>query len=142
MQFLRIKMNRENCIFCKIAKGEISSFKIYEQDDFIAFLDVNPLNPGHVLVIPKKHFRWVWDVDNVGEYFEVVKKIAKKLQEVMKTEYVASGIAGNEIPHAHIHLVPRFDSDGHGGWLDVQKIKKISSEEMKRIAEKIKSSLE
>ena len=67
-----IKNKMENCIFCKIVSGEIPSYKVYEDNEFMAFLDVRPLNLGHTLVIPKKHYRWVWDVPNIGEYYEVV----------------------------------------------------------------------
>ena len=96
----------ENCIFCKIAKGELPCFKIYEDENFFAFLDINPLNKGHTLVIPKKHYRWVFDVDNEGEYFSVVKKIANNTKKVLETDYIVSFILGEEVSHAHIHLVP------------------------------------
>jgi len=129
-----------DCIFCKIVKGEIPSHKVYEDKNFLAFLDINPLNAGHTLIIPKKHYRWVWDVSNVGEYFEVVRKVVKKIQKAMNTEFVASGIAGNDIPHAHIHLVPRYDNDSHGGWIKPENIKKIPKEEMEKIARKIRES--
>jgi histidine triad (HIT) family protein len=115
----------ENCIFCKIAKNEIPSFKVFENEKFFAFLDINPRNPGHTLVIPKEHFRWVWDVPYLGEYFEVVGKI------------VVSFVIGEEIPHAHIHLVPRFAGDGHGALINLSKIQKIEPQKMKEIAEKI-----
>lgn len=129
-----------DCVFCKISKGEIEAYKVHENKEFIAFLDKNPLNPGHTLVIPKKHYRWVWDVPNVGEYFEFTRKVAKALQKAMKTDFVASGIAGNDIPHAHIHLIPRFEDDGHGGWIRNENVKKIPEDEMKNIAKKIRES--
>jgi histidine triad (HIT) family protein len=128
------------CIFCKIIKGEIPSYKVYEDKEFFAFLDINPRNPGHTLVIPKKHYRWVWDVENVCGYFEAVRKVAKALQKAMNTEYVVSGIAGKEVFHAHIHLIPRMEGDGHGEWLDPNKFVKVPKEEMEKIAAKIKSS--
>jgi histidine triad (HIT) family protein len=95
-----------DCIFCKIARGEIDSVKVYEDKEFMAFLDVRPLSPGHTLVIPKKHCRWVWDVEKVGEYFAVVKKIAKAIQKSFNTEEVFSKIIGEEVPHAHIWIFP------------------------------------
>jgi len=128
------------CIFCKIAKGEIPALKVHEDKEFLAFLDINPLNPGHTLVIPKKHYRWVWDVPNVDEYFEFTRKVAKALQKAMKTDFIASGIAGNDVSHAHIHLVPRFKNDEHGGWLKIENVKKIPEEEMESIAKKIRES--
>jgi len=96
----------ENCIFCKIVKGEVPSYKVYEDDDFLAFLDINPQSPGHTLVIPKTHHRWVWDVPNAGAYFEVVKKIAKAQQEAFNTDWILSKIVGVDVYHAHIWIYP------------------------------------
>jgi len=129
-----------DCIFCKIAKGEIPCYKVYEDKDFLAFLDINPLNPGHTLVIPKKHYRWVWDIEDIGEYFETIKKIAKTLQKSMNTEWIVCDVAGVGVSHAHAHLVPRFDNDGHEEFLNLKNIKKISKEEMENIAKKIRES--
>lgn len=94
------------CIFCKIANKEIPAKIIYEDEEFIAFLDTKPWVKGHTLVIPKKHFHWVWDVDNPGKYFEVVSKIANHYRNVFATEFIFSFIYGYDIPHAHIHLLP------------------------------------
>ena len=71
----------QNCIFCKIIKGDIPSHKVYEDENYFAFLDIRPLNPGHTLVIPKKHYRWVWDVENIGEYYEITSKIANAIKK-------------------------------------------------------------
>jgi len=131
----------ENCVFCKIAKKEIPCFEVFENEKFLAFLDINPRNPGHTLVIPKEHFRWVWDVPYLGEYFEVVGKIARAIQKVMKTDFVVSFIIGEEIPHAHIHLVPRFKDDGHGALIDLALIRKIEKEKMEKIAREIKERI-
>jgi len=131
----------ENCIFCKIAKKEILCFEVYENKKFLAFLDINPRNPGHTLIIPKKHFRWVWDIPYLGEYFEVVGKIANAIKRAMKTDYIVSFIMGEEIPHAHIHLVPRFPEDGHGALIDLPLVHKIEKEEMEKIASEIKNCL-
>jgi histidine triad (HIT) family protein len=131
----------ENCVFCKIAKKEIPCFEVYEDERFFAFLDINPRNPGHTLVIPKEHFRWVWDVPYLGEYFEVVGKIANAIKKATKTDFVVSFIIGEEVPHAHIHLVPRFLGDGHGALIELSLVRKIEKEEMAEIAQKIKNSL-
>lgn len=130
-----------DCVFCKIVAGEIPCYKIYEDENLFVFLDIRPLNPGHTLVIPKKHYRWVWDVDNIGEYFEVVKKIANTIKKAMNTDYVVSVVFGEEVPHAHVWLVPRFENDGHGGAIDLQNVKEIGEEEMRNIADKIKENL-
>lgn len=99
-------MSDINCIFCKIVKGEISSYKVYEDENFLAFLDINPQSPGHTQVISKKHYRWVWDTPNTGEYFEVVKKIAKAQQKAFGTDFILSKIIGDEVEHAHIWVFP------------------------------------
>jgi histidine triad (HIT) family protein len=129
-----------DCIFCKIAQGNIPSDKVYEDDDFLAFLDIKPANPGHTLVIPKKHYRWVWDVPNAGEYFEFVRKVARALQISLNAEFIASCIIGVDVPHAHIQLIPRFQNDGHGGRIDSTIVKNMSKEEMCSIAKKIRES--
>ncbi|TSC67083.1 MAG: Hit-like protein involved in cell-cycle regulation [Parcubacteria group bacterium Gr01-1014_72] len=95
-----------DCIFCKIVLREIPAHIVYEDADFLAFLDIHPQSPGHMQVIPKKHFRWVWNVPNVGEYFEVVKKVALAEQKAFKTDFILSKIVGDEIPHAHIWVFP------------------------------------
>lgn len=101
-----------DCIFCKIVSGEISAFKVYEDDTFVAFLDIHPQTPGHVQVIPKQHYRWVWDVPNIGEYFAVVQKIAKAQQKSFGTEWVLSKIVGDEVSHAHIWIFPSNEALG------------------------------
>jgi histidine triad (HIT) family protein len=110
----------EDCIFCKIVKGEIPSYKVYEDDNYLAFLDINPQSPGHTQVIPKKHYRWVWDLStgrqaqpNVGEYFEVAKKIALAVGKAFNTDFVLSKIVGDEIPHAHIWIFPNGEVSGN-----------------------------
>lgn len=130
-----------DCIFCKIVKGEIPCHKVYEDKDFFAFLDIRPLNPGHTLVIPKKHIRWVWDSPNIGKYYKLVGKIANAMKEAFKTDYVVSLVFGQEVPHAHVWLVPRLENDGHGGAIKLDNIKELSEEEMNEAAEKIKGSL-
>lgn len=96
----------ENCIFCKIAKKEIPAHIVYEDDNFVAFLDTNPQSPGHCQVIPKEHYRWVWDVPNVGDYFEVVAKVARAQQKAFGTDWILSKIVGEDIPHAHVWIYP------------------------------------
>jgi histidine triad (HIT) family protein len=103
----------ENCIFCKIVRGEIPAHKIYEDEDFFAFLDINPQSPGHTQVIPKKHYRWVWNVPNVGEYFEVVKKIALAQEQAFGTDWILSKIVGDEVEHAHIWVYPNSHVSGN-----------------------------
>lgn len=96
-------MAEEKCIFCRIVAGEIPCYKIYEDEKYLAFLDIFPSAEGHTLVIPKKHVDWVWDHTNLGEYFEIVGKIAKHYREV-SSDIVRSNIDGWQVQHAHIHL--------------------------------------
>jgi histidine triad (HIT) family protein len=101
-----------DCIFCKIINKEIPAQIVYEDDDFLAFLDIRPVSPGHTLVIPKKHCRWVWDVPQIGEYFEVTAKIARAQQRAFGQEMILSKIMGEEIPHAHIWVFPSDKTEG------------------------------
>lgn len=130
-----------DCVFCNIVEGRIPCYKVFENEKFLAFLDINPRNPGHTLVIPKEHFRWVWDVPYLGEYYELVGKIAGAIRKVMKTEWVISLVLGEEVPHAHVWLVPRLPNDGHGGSIVLSNIKKISKEEMEEIASSLREKL-
>lgn len=101
-----------DCIFCKIVAGEIPSHKVYENDNFLAFLDIRPLSPGHTLIIPKEHYRWVWDVPQAGTYFEVAQKVALAQKKAFNVDQVCSKIMGDEIHHAHIWVYPRKDTEG------------------------------
>lgn len=130
-----------DCIFCKIINGEIPSHKVYEDDSYLAFLDIRPLNPGHTLVIPKEHLRWVWDSPDAGRYFGIAQKIALAQKKVFATDYVVSLIFGEEVPHAHIWLIPRLPDDGHGGAIDLTNIKTIETEEMEDIAQRLRQAL-
>jgi len=131
----------EDCIFCKIISGKIPCYKVYEDKDFLAFLDIRPLNPGHTLIIPKKHYRWIWDVPNISECYKIVSKIANAMKNAFNTDYVVSMVFGEEVPHAHVWLVPRFKDDGHGGAIRLENIKTVSKEEMEKSAEKIRQAL-
>ena len=103
----------ENCLFCKIVRGDIPSYNVYEDDDFLAFLDIHPQSPGHAQVIPKAHHRWVWDVPNTAAYFDVVKKIALAERKAFDTEWILSKIVGDEIEHAHIWIFPNSNVSGN-----------------------------
>jgi histidine triad (HIT) family protein len=104
--------NEPNCVFCKIVGKKIPSYVVYEDDKYIAFLDINPQSPGHTQVIPKEHYRWVWDVPNVGEYFEVAKKIALAQKKAFNTDFVLSKTVGDEVHHAHIWVFPNKEVEG------------------------------
>jgi histidine triad (HIT) family protein len=132
----------DDCIFCKIVKNEIPSFKIYEDGDFLAFLDIFPATEGFTLVIPKRHYRWVWDVPESGKYFEVCQKIARHFQKVTQSESVYSMILGEEVPHAHIKIFPgdsnKIKEAIHHFSQETRTSSPLASEEGEKIAQKFK----
>ena len=97
-------MKNEDCIFCKIVAKEIPAHIVYEDSDFLAFLDIRPMSPGHTLIIPKDHYRWVWDLpaESAGKYFQVAQKVALSLKKAFGVDCIMSKIVGEEVPHAHI----------------------------------------
>jgi len=97
-----------NCIFCKIVAHELPGYIVYEDADFLAFLDIYPTVKGHTLVVPKKHVRWVYDVPNFGPYWETVLAVTRAIQQSLKPSFVNYFTYG-EVPHAHVHILPRFD---------------------------------
>ena len=121
----------ENDVFCQIVKAEIPAYKVWEDENFLAFLDVNPKSPGHTLVIPKQHHRWVWEVSNFGEYFEKVKIVEKKLEKALSPEFVEMRVFGMDVPHAHVQLIPYYKEG-----------QEVSFESLAEIAEKIRISAE
>ena len=127
-------------IFTKIVNNEIPSFKVYEDDSFLAFLDAFPLAFGHVLVIPKNDTDYIFDLES-EEYlslWSLSKKIAKAMDKVIVCERIGVAVIGLEVPHAHIHLVPiNGVSD-----INFEKPKKeFPKEKMQEIANKIKLAL-
>ena len=109
------------CIFCKIVSGEIPSYKVYEDEDMLAFLDINPVTKGHTVVIPKKHYDDILDCD-LDVYQKMMVNI-KKLAKIIMERTNAKGIniitnckeaAGQEVKHFHVHIIPRYDeTDGY-----------------------------
>ena len=95
-------------IFTKIIKGEITSYKIAENERFYAFLDINPIVYGHVLVVPKREVDYIFDLtdEHFVEFFKYSKKIAIAMKKAIKCKRIGISVIGLEVPHAHIHLVP------------------------------------
>lgn len=113
----------EACIWCKLVKGEIPCLKLYEDEDSLAFLDINPSSPGHTIVIPKKHFQVLTEmpVEGSAKLFAVVSVLSKFVQSAMSADGLTIGanvgkVAGQEVPHVHIHIIPRYKDD-KGGWI-------------------------
>lgn len=100
-----------NCIFCKIVRKEIPAHIVYENEQYLAFLDIRPLSAGHTLVIPKEHHRFVWDVHPIGAYFEVVQLIARAQQKAFGVDAIHSKVVGEEVHHAHVWIYPDPDKN-------------------------------
>nr|WP_238320663.1 HIT family protein [Limisalsivibrio acetivorans] len=133
-------------IFSKIIKGEIPSSKVYEDEDFIAILDIMPTNLGHVLLIPKEYFENIFDApESVGsKVYPLLSKLAKAMKEALNCDGINivqnnGKAAGQEVFHAHIHLIPRYENDGIR--FTPQHKEYDSTEHMQQTAEKIKSSI-
>ncbi|MDB5259150.1 MAG: histidine triad protein Hit-like protein involved in cell-cycle regulation [Candidatus Taylorbacteria bacterium] len=105
-------MKNETCIFCKIIAREIPSTVVYEDDRFIAFLSIAPRSPGHTLVVPKEHHRWVWDVPQFDECFALARRIALAQRKAFGQDLICSHVEGEEVPHAHIWVYPDVTTAG------------------------------
>lgn len=97
----------ENCIFCQIVEGKSPSFKVYEDELFYGFLDIFPRVKGHSLLVPKKHYYWVYDVPEFAEYWLAAQKLTRAIQKAMTPYFVTYVTHGLEVKHAHIHILPR-----------------------------------
>ncbi|KKU79674.1 MAG: Histidine triad protein [Parcubacteria group bacterium GW2011_GWA2_47_7] len=134
-----------DCLFCKIIKGEIPSHKIYEDESTYAFLDIHPINRGHTLVVPKEHHENIYDTPS--EVFQSVMKtvhlLASKIKQAIGSEGINIGInneraAGQLVFHLHAHIIPRWSDDGHMHWHgnpyqtgEIETIKDIITQEFK-----------
>ena len=129
------------CVFCKIIAGEIPSYKVYEDENTLAILDINPVNPGHVLILPKKHMANIEEADE--QTLCRIMKIVKKIGESLKNNLAVAGynvlenndsVAGQIIPHLHFHITPRTKNDGLKLWPQ----KKYGPGEAEAVLNKIK----
>jgi histidine triad (HIT) family protein len=134
----------EDCIFCQIVEGKIPAAKVYEDDNILAFMTIQAINPGHILVIPKKHFNEFYELDseNYSRLMDTVQQVARSVKKVYKPKRVGLLVQGFEIAHAHIHVVPLHEST------DVTSKKLLegtalhpSPDELNAEAEKIKNNL-
>ena len=134
-------MSEKDCLFCKIIAGEIPSFKIAENDRFLAFLDVYPLVEGHVLVVPKVETDKLFDLDDhfLSEILVFAKPIAKAIEKAFRCNRCGISVIGIEVPHAHVHLMPinnANDINFTRGKLNMSK------EELLTVQEKILMAME
>ena len=127
-------------VFSKIVAGEITCYKVAEDENFLAFLDINPLVEGHTLVIPKKEVDYIFDLDSdtYSGLMAFARKVAKAIKATIDCKRVGVAVLGMEVPHAHIHLVPlRKESD-----LNFSNPKiELTNDEMNKIANKISSKV-
>jgi histidine triad (HIT) family protein len=110
-----------DCVFCKIRDGQIPAMKVYEDERTLAFMDINPLNAGHCLIVPRSHAPTIWDVDeeDLRATITSAKKVALALRGAVKPDGLnmlqANGTAAfQSVPHFHLHLIPRWNNDGKG----------------------------
>jgi len=127
-------------LFTKIIRGEIPCHKIAETDDYLAFLDIRPINPGHTLVIPKKEIDYFYDLDDktLGGLMLFSKKVAKAIEKVVPCKRIGVMVAGLEVPHAHVHLVPIIENLNE---LTFARAKQGIPDELTKLAEKIRVPL-
>ncbi len=128
-------------IFSRIIAGEIPSYKVAEDDKFYAFLDINPVNWGHTLVVPKQETDYIFDIDDeqLGDMMVFTKKVAKAIKKALPCRKVGVAVLGLEVPHAHIHLIPlqnEGDMDFH------HKVENPSPERMKEVCDLIAFNFE
>lgn len=128
-------------IFSKIANGEIPSYKCAENEKFYAFLDINPLQKGHTLVIPRKEVDYIFDMDDddLADFQVFAKRVAKAIKKAFPCIKVGQAVLGLEVPHAHIHLIPMQSEKDM--IFSNQKLS-LSSEEFEAIAAKIRENFE
>lgn len=140
------KTKDPNCLFCKIVDKEIPSENLYEDDDFIAIMDINPNNFGHSLVIPKEHYENIYDLKGraLTKFGEVVQKISIAVKKAMKADGINVHInndpaAGQVIFHSHTHIIPRFNDDGLRHWPQKQY---YSPDQIKEVRDKIRHAID
>lgn len=127
-------------IFSRIINGEIPCYKIAEDEQYYAFLDIRPLNAGHTLVVPKIETDYIFDLsdEQLAGLMIFAKKVAKAIERVVSCERIGIAVIGLEVPHCHVHLTPI--NTVHD--MDFRKTKEISNEEMQSLAEKIRAEVE
>jgi histidine triad (HIT) family protein len=128
-------------IFTRIIAGEIPSYKVAEDDRFYAFLDINPKQPGHTLVVPKQETDYLFDLDpdQLGDLFRFAQRVARAIAKAIPCKRVGVGVLGLEVPHAHIHLIPmQSERDMNLS----NPVCSVTEEEMQRICRSIAAKFE
>ena len=125
-------------IFTKIINGEIPCYKVAEDDEFIAFFDINPNAKGHTLCVPKQEISYIFDMDD-DHYLRLMafsKRVAKALEKVVPCERIGVAVVGLEVPHVHVHLIPISEMKG----MTFQHKVKLTDEEFKALAQKVREA--
>lgn len=132
-------MNDQDCIFCKIIKKEIPATIVHEDDISMSFLDINPVNEGHLLLIPKDHHAYLVETPDflLKELIVRAKSLMVAMKKSLNPEVVVLSVVGKDVAHFHIQLIPRFTDDGLGGFWPSKKYESI--DKMNEIRDKIKS---
>lgn len=134
-------MTNHDCLFCKIVRKEIPAEIVFEDEKTLAFLDINPVSEGHTLIIPKDHHASMAETpDETIEFlFVKAKALMPKLKEAMSSDFVALTVVGTDVPHFHIHLIPRKHGDGLAGFWPAKKYE--SAARMKEVSALIQQFL-
>ncbi len=134
-------MKDPSCIFCKIIDKKIPAEIVDETPETISFLDINPVNAGHVLVIPKEHIENMPSSSDktISDVFTTARKMMKKVKNATNADYVAISVVGLDVPHLHVHVIPRFNNDGMA---DFWPTKQYTGDEAKTVADKIRQANE
>ena len=138
-------MKKDDCIFCKIANGEIPSTTIYENEEFRVFFDINPASKGHCLIVPKQHYNDIFDMDGEtgGKLFSLATVVARRLKKELNCEGMNivqnNGIiAGQTVFHFHLHLIPRYTGDTvNVGWVPGE----ADLDELAELAKKVRKNI-
>jgi histidine triad (HIT) family protein len=133
--------NQADTVFSKIVRREIPATIVYEDEESLAFMDISPVAKGHILLITKEPYEWMQDVPDelLGRMFQKTKKLILSLKNALGCDYVQIGVVGDEVPHFHIHLIPRYHEAKIFG--EQRPKAEYGENEMQSIANKIKSAI-
>lgn len=127
-----------NCLFCKIVAGTIPCHKVWEDESYLAFLDINPIREGHTLVIPKAHAPELFELDDTSyqSLLAAAKQVAKRLKEVFQVSRIGVAVEGFAVDHVHVHLIPLTGAHQ----LNPELAKPADHEELAKLAERLKTA--
>ena len=143
---IRVPGGRPECIFCRIIRGEEEAALVYEDDTYVAFMDAQPINPGHILVLPKVHRETVFDMapEEAGALFAQTARLAGAVREALGADGINIGqnngrAAQQIVPHVHVHIIPRYADDSPAGRWPSRKTVPLT--DLEGLAQKIRASV-